>query len=99
MREENSGEVDLRVYQQSGHVGPRKNYLAALPPGPLLLDERQVPWVCVSFWRQELTIALADVFGCALLTICIGYIGWSRLRAWERLGGPIKGGIGSHQFV
>ena len=85
--------VDLAVHAHSGHVGARRNYLNFLPPGPLHLDARGVPYVCNAFFRQELTIAISDVVGCALLSVCVGYIGWSRLRSWDRLGGPIKNGI------
>lgn len=87
--------VDLAVYAMSGHVGARRNYLAHIPPGPLLLDSRGVPFLCNAFWRQELTIAASDCVGCFLLSWCILYIGWSRLRSWDRLGGPIKNGITS----
>merc|ERR1712023_107237 len=83
-------QVDLRVHGASGHVGARRNYLAHLPPGPLLLDDRGVPDVCLTFWRQEVAVAAADCVGCAILSVCILYIGWSRLRSWDRLGGPIR---------
>merc|ERR1712224_1105746 len=67
-------QVDLRVFAHSGHVGVRRNYLANLPPGPLLLDSRGVPDVCISFELQEIAVACADCVGTTLLTICIGYI-------------------------
>lgn len=86
-------QVDLRIYAQSQHIGVRRNYLANLPPGPLMLDERGVPEVCRAFFRQELTVALSDCVGCVLLGWCIFYIGYSRLRSWDRFGGAIKNGI------
>lgn len=86
-------QVDLRVFAHSGHVGVRRNYLANLPPGPLLLDSRGVPDVCISFELQEIAVACADCIGTTLLTICIGYIGYSRLRSWFRGDGAIRNGL------
>ena len=83
-------QVDLKVYQTTQHVGARRNYLANLPPGPLLMDPHGVPDVCNTFWRQEVAIAAADCVGCFILAICIFYIGRSRMRSWERASGAIK---------
>ena len=88
--------VDLRMYDATGHVGARRNYLDHIPPGPLHLDSRGVPYVCNAFWRQEIAVAASDCVGCFLLSCCIAYIGWSRLRAWDRLGGPIKNGLSQY---
>jgi len=88
-------QVDLRVYAASGHVGFRRNYLSHLPPGPLLLDARGVPDVCLTFWRQEVAVAAGDCVGCAILSWCIFYIGVSRMRSWDRASGPIRGGLQS----
>jgi len=86
-------QVDLRVFGRTGHISYRRNFLQTLPPGPLMLDARGVPDVCLAFFRQELTIALCDCVGCVALGWCIFYIGYSRLRSWDRFGGAIKNGI------
>ena len=90
-------QVDLKVYQLTGHVGVRRNYLADLPPGPLMLDHRGVPDVCISYQQREIAVCAADVVGCALLSFCIYYIGYSRIRSWKRDNGPIRDGLS--QFV
>ena len=86
-------QVDLRVYASSGYVGVRRNYLASLPPGPLLLDYRGVPDVCLGFELQETAVGIGDVVSSCILTICIAYVGWSRLRSWKRADGGITNGL------
>lgn len=93
-------QVDIRVYDASGHVGVRRNYLPDIPPRPLFLDGRGVPEVCLSFQEREIAVCAADVVGCFLLSWCIFYIGYSRIRSWRRHDGPIRDGIrGPTQYV
>lgn len=82
--------TDVQVYAASGHIGVRRNYLAELPPPPLHVDTNGIPEVCHHFWRQETAVAASDCVACAVLAVCIAYMSWSRLRAWDRESGPIK---------
>ena len=93
LRSQELCQVDLRIHARSGYVGVRRDYINSLPPGPLLLDPRGVPDVCLTFEAQEITVGVVDVVICAFLTVCIAYIGWSRLRSWTRDNGGITNGL------
>lgn len=84
--------VDLDIYQATGRVGYRREYLHSVKTPPYMLGDDGVPEWCNAFQRQEVGVAVGDVLGAFLVLISGVYYGGSLLRARLREDQMVGGG-------